>query len=337
MQSDWGGEFQGLSGFLKENGIHHRVSCPHTPQQNGLAERKHRHIVETGLALLSQAGMSPSFWDDAFVTAVHLINRLPSQTINMASPFQKLYNKQPDYSSLKIFGCLCYPLTRPYNKSKLQFRSQAATFLGYSSTHKGYKALLPQGRLIISRDIIFDETYFSFQTPHLKGTHSPPDLYAVPSPIVDTHVSPVVSSPGVTDTPCTPNDSHMSTPNHHSPVINDPPGHSLPNSPTSPIINTNSITDVIPTSESTPDTPPQSQNQPPTAPCHKMITRAKAGIFKARVFTIILPDTLPRSALAALLIPHWKQAMLDEFLTLLRNKTWTLTTLPLGKNLIGST
>ena len=61
LQSDWGGEFQGLSSFLKECGILHRVSCPYRPQQNGLAERKHRHIVEIGLALLSQASLPHKF------------------------------------------------------------------------------------------------------------------------------------------------------------------------------------------------------------------------------------------------------------------------------------
>jgi hypothetical protein len=42
------------------------VSCPHTHQQNGAIERKHRHIVETGLALLSHAHLPLKFWDDAF-------------------------------------------------------------------------------------------------------------------------------------------------------------------------------------------------------------------------------------------------------------------------------
>ena len=121
IQSDWGEEFQGLSHFLKECGIIHRVSCPHTPQQNGLAERKHRHIVETDLALLSQASLPQKFWDDAFLTATHLINMMPSKVIHNVSPFEKLYSCKPDYAFLRVFGCLCYPLLRPYNKHKLNF------------------------------------------------------------------------------------------------------------------------------------------------------------------------------------------------------------------------
>ncbi|KAG6433756.1 hypothetical protein SASPL_105372 [Salvia splendens] len=67
-----------------------------------------------------------------------------------------------------------------------------------------------------------------------------------------------------------------------------------------------------------------------------MITRAKLGIFKPKAYTISL-NTLPRSILAVLLIPVWKEAMLAEFLALLRNKTWTITVIPPGKKLIGCT
>jgi transposase InsO family protein len=47
--------------YLSQSGILHRLSCPHTSQQNGIAERKHRHIVEVGLTLLAQSGLSPKF------------------------------------------------------------------------------------------------------------------------------------------------------------------------------------------------------------------------------------------------------------------------------------
>ena len=69
VQSDWGGEYRTISAFFKNSGIVHRVSCPHTHQQQGSIERKHRHVVETGLSLLSHAHMPLRFWDDAFQTA----------------------------------------------------------------------------------------------------------------------------------------------------------------------------------------------------------------------------------------------------------------------------
>jgi hypothetical protein len=82
MQTDWGGEYQKLNSFFQRVGITHHVSCPHAHQQNGSAERKHRHIMEVGLSLLAQAFMPLKFWDEAFFTATYLINRIPSKVID---------------------------------------------------------------------------------------------------------------------------------------------------------------------------------------------------------------------------------------------------------------
>jgi hypothetical protein len=81
MQTYWGGEYERLNSFFKKIGIKHHVSCPHAHQQNGSAERKHKHIVEIGLTLLEKATMPLKFWDEAFVTVVRLINVLPSRVI----------------------------------------------------------------------------------------------------------------------------------------------------------------------------------------------------------------------------------------------------------------
>lgn len=109
IQTDWGGEYRKLNTFFQNIGIEHHLSCPHTHQQNGSAERKHRHVVETGLTLLAQASMPLRFWDEAFHTACFLINRLPTRTINMNTPLQRLFGTAPDYTFLRTFGCACWP------------------------------------------------------------------------------------------------------------------------------------------------------------------------------------------------------------------------------------
>lgn len=121
VQSDWGGEYHRLNKFFSDIGVSHRVSCPHTHQQNGTAERKHRHIVETGLTLLAHAHVPFRFWSDAFSTACFLINRLPSRVIRMQTPLERLLGEVPDYTFFKVFGCACWPHLRPYNKRKLEF------------------------------------------------------------------------------------------------------------------------------------------------------------------------------------------------------------------------
>jgi hypothetical protein len=91
MQTDWGGgEYEKLNSFFTRIGIAHRVSCPYTHQQNGAAERKHRHIVEVGLSLLSHASMPLKFWDEEYLTTAYLINRTPSRVINYQTPMNCL-------------------------------------------------------------------------------------------------------------------------------------------------------------------------------------------------------------------------------------------------------
>ena len=164
IQTDWGGEYEKLNSFFTKVGISHHVSCPHAHQQNGSAERKHRHIVEVGLSLLAQASMPLKYWDEAFFSATFLINRTPTKVLNFESPLERLLQEKPDYNSLRIFGCACWPNLRPYNSHKLQFRSKQCAFLGYSPLHKGFRCLdISSGRIYISRDVVFDESVFPFQ------------------------------------------------------------------------------------------------------------------------------------------------------------------------------
>lgn len=167
VQSDWGGEYEKLNSFFQTLGISQHVSCPHAHQQNGSAECKHRHIVEVGLALLAAASMPLKFWDEAFLTAVYLINILPSRVIKHETPTERLFHTKPDYTPLRVFGCACWPNLRPYNNRKLMFRSKQCVFLGYSVQHKGVKCLdVSTGRVYISRDVVFDEIQFPFEKLH---------------------------------------------------------------------------------------------------------------------------------------------------------------------------
>jgi hypothetical protein len=105
VQTDFGGEFQALKSHLLTSGIVHRLSCPHTHEQNGSVERRHRHIVETGLTLMENASVPHQYWDEAFLTATYLINHLPSLVIHHKTPLELLFKQSPDYTLLRTFGC----------------------------------------------------------------------------------------------------------------------------------------------------------------------------------------------------------------------------------------
>jgi hypothetical protein len=154
LQSDGRGEFMShqFQTFLANMGIAHIKSCPYTSQQNGLAERKLRHILETELTLLAHSHLPNHYWLESFLTVVHLINRLPSLVLDHTSPFFQLYYKEPDYQHLEVFGCKCFPLLCPLGLHKLQFRSKPCIFIGYNFV--GYKCL------DLSQHVVFDEATF---------------------------------------------------------------------------------------------------------------------------------------------------------------------------------
>jgi len=90
--SDNGKEYvnQNFSKFLKENGVVHELTCVDTPQQNGVAERKNRHLLEVTRALLFQTFVPSSYWGEAILTTTYLINRLPSRVLEGVSPISLL-------------------------------------------------------------------------------------------------------------------------------------------------------------------------------------------------------------------------------------------------------
>ena len=166
---DWGGEYRPLHKYFNDNGILHRITCPHTHEQNGTAERKIRNIVDTGLALLGHSGAPFKYWEFAFETAVFLINRMPTSSLQNKIPYSILFNKSPDYTFLKVFGCAVYPLLRPYNTNKFSFRSKQCVFLGYSPNHLGYRCLDKDlGKMYVARHVEFDEKFFPFHHPKLN-------------------------------------------------------------------------------------------------------------------------------------------------------------------------
>jgi len=164
VQTDWGGEYRKLNKFFQTIGFHHRLICPHTHEQNGTVERRHRHIVETGLIFLGQCSAPLRFWNYAFISLVYLINCMPTLVLQNKSSFECLFRRPPDYNFLRTFGCLCFSFLRLYHAHKLDFQSSPCVFLGYSSSHLGYRCFdLESHRIYVSRQVRFHEIVFPFE------------------------------------------------------------------------------------------------------------------------------------------------------------------------------
>nr|KYP76552.1 Retrovirus-related Pol polyprotein from transposon TNT 1-94 [Cajanus cajan] len=108
IRVDNGKEFFSMREFFKQQGTIYQHSCIYTPQQDGVVERKHRHILELARAFRFQSHLPLHFWAECVSTAVHVINRLPTPILSCQTPFKKLYGKIPSYSHLRVLGCLAY-------------------------------------------------------------------------------------------------------------------------------------------------------------------------------------------------------------------------------------
>jgi len=164
MRTYNGTEFvnSGCQKLFTDMGILHQRSCPYTPQQNGVAERKHRHLLEITRAIRLQAHIPIRYWGHCVLAAAYLINRLPSRVLNFASPYERLYGSKPTLSHIKTLGCLCFAKVLTEH-DKLLPRSRSAVLMGYSEIQKGYILLdLNNRSFFTSRDVLFREDLFPF-------------------------------------------------------------------------------------------------------------------------------------------------------------------------------
>jgi len=123
--------------------------------------------------------LPPRFWCEALSTAVHLINRLPSPSLNNDTPFLRLFGHPPTYTNLRTFGCVCYVHLPPQERTKLTAQSVKCAFLGYSTHQKGFLCYDPDlQRIRVSRNVIFQENTYFFADNHDIG--SSPSISVLP-------------------------------------------------------------------------------------------------------------------------------------------------------------
>lgn len=157
---------------------------------------------------------------------------MPTQVLSNQSPYQTIFKEKPNYTKLKIFGCLCFPWLRPYTPHKLAPRSIPCIFLGYSLTQSAYLCLdQATNRVYVSRHVKFDETSFPYTPPapstspttpeNQTSTHSPPTQIPVTTPLNMAHSAPL----GGTATPDSGSSPEASPESAQSPVASLPSSH----------------------------------------------------------------------------------------------------------------
>lgn len=160
LRSDNGTEFIN-NGFDKcgvENGFKHEKSAPYSAQQNGLAERMNRTIIEKVRCMLFEANMSKGFWAEAVHAAADIINILPNRTNANRSPDEVWFGKKPNIEMFRVFGCKAMVMIPKEKRRKLDVKSNECIFLRRADDAKAYR-LYDRSikKIVISRDVLFFE------------------------------------------------------------------------------------------------------------------------------------------------------------------------------------
>lgn len=141
FRSDNGTEYTNkeFQTFLKKRGIVHETSAPYTPEQNGMAERDMRTIVETGRSMMFGKQVSRFLWTEAVKTAVRLLNQTLTKKTGSKTAFELWTNKKPDFNNLHVFGSITYAHVPSTNRKKWDSKAPKALFVGYHGCSDNFK------------------------------------------------------------------------------------------------------------------------------------------------------------------------------------------------------
>ena len=326
IRDDNGGEYfsKEFDEFCKENGVFREPTIPYTPQQNGVAERMNRTIMDNVRALLYHGGLPLYLWAEAVPTVVYLRNRSPTSSIQGVTPYERFTNTKPNVSHLRVFGCIAYAKVPDEKRQKLDPKSVKGVFVGYPVGSKGYKIFLPDSRKMIRcRDVQFIEDSFAaqlrndqdepvellinpeyFYEPHDRRVHFNDDVDTVV--IHDTVEEPEVTNDvvGGADNRDAAADADETVAERSFENDNDVDG---------------GFDDILPDL---------------SRPMRVRKDPDRYGEWASIAETNPDPRTY-KQAVSSAESSRWKAAMTEEYNSLTSHQTWELVDLPEGKNLVG--
>ena len=378
FRSDNGKEYKNgrVALFFDRKGVRQEFTTSYTPEQNSVAERDNRTLMEMVRCMLFNSNLDSRFWGEALNNAVYTLKRVASQTIHGCTPFEKWYFKQPDISHLRVFGSPAYAHIPKELRKKLDNKTKECFFLGYSNTSKAYRLWDSQRcSVILSRDVVFDEDSALHVTmkspvhrsspydlfPALTSTFplideaeaSVPVVQAIPSSILSSQsgdlnftLPDLLSLPSLTSHSNDHNLSSSSVPSHDS--FCSTSSGSLTLSPTFPNSFSDDTGNFTSGSTCSSGSHHTQSNEDSLNPIllerslsdiysqldkEQLVELQSTAVFVNTAFMINEPSTYN----AAMRISHktdWQRAMNDELNSLLKNHTWDLVPLPLGRHSI---
>uniref|UniRef100_A0A6N2KLF5 Integrase catalytic domain-containing protein n=1 Tax=Salix viminalis TaxID=40686 RepID=A0A6N2KLF5_SALVM len=200
VRSDRGGEFYGrftesgqcpgpFAKLLESKGICAQYTMPGTPQQNGVAERRNRTLMEMVRSMLSNCKLPMSLWIYALKTATYILNRVPSKAVPM-TPFELFKGRKPSLRHLRVWGCPAE--VKPYNphEKKLDSRTVSGYFIGYPEKSKGFVFYCPSHstRIVETGNARFIENGETSGSSESRGVNIKEIRVEDSSPVVPTQV-----------------------------------------------------------------------------------------------------------------------------------------------------
>jgi len=288
--------------FLCKSGIQHQTSNPYTPQQNGMAERMNRTLVERAKCLIFNSRLEKKFWAEAISTSAYIVNRTPTKSLDYKTPYQMWTGKKPNLSNMKIFGCSAMVHVPKENRQKWDSKAIKMIFVGYCDYTKGYRLYDENKKQIYkSRDVVFLEHTVKNNCVIMPLTtlqHQETTTKEESDTLVNVNLE---------------EEQLFDTASELSESENDP--------------------DYIPESYEEEDpmslkniTLRQRKIKPNIYFCHDEKSTDSEVLLRE-------PDTM-EEALSGLKAKEWKDAMDSEYESLLQNNTWTLVTLAEDKRII---
>src|SRR5438270_549399 len=307
LRTDRGREY--LSDQFKElcekKGIVRQLTMPYTPQQNGVAERRNRTLMDMVRCMMAQASLPISFWGDALLTAAYLLNRVPSKSVEL-TPYELWTGSKPTLGHLRPWGCTAYVHFTSHPHGKLGPRAKKCIFLRYPKGSKGYVFLGENDdgtrTELESRNVNFLEKEF----PSIGETSKDIEFFEEEDERAPTQegVDPSVSGSGES------NQGNGDSLDNHEP------------------------------SKDAHDTPMTETQDPRRSQRGKIPRRYHIiGGDVAMTAGSYLDDVETMSYKHALSLPNackWKEAMREEMESMWTNQVWDLVDLPTGRKAIGN-
>jgi len=319
LRCDNGGEYVGLKSWLDSKGIEFQPSAPHSPAQNGAAERLNRTLTELARAMLLEKKLPQTLWAEAIGHAAYIRNRSPTRALPSMTPIEAWTGTKPNLSHLREFGTDVYILDEG-NSAKTEPKANKMFFVGFEDGSKSIRYYDPRTRkVLVSRNFTFPQS----------SLPAPPETASVPIPPPPSISSHELQIEGEKI------DNNSSSPTNPEPISISPTVQ--PTSPT-PIT---SVSSRVLRQKQRPDY--RMLHDPGYKPrdSGKEATTAEIANLVREIMLDVDPmdQEYPNSVAEARASPEWpdwEKAVKTELDMLSEKETWRLVDLPPGRKAIGN-